>query len=216
MFCLLSADNRVMSDVEIAPLTTEQWEPLTRLFAEGGDPRWCWCMYWRRSAKDSRGASVREQREGLRALAAGPLAPGLVAIREGRAIAWTSLGPREEFQRIERSRVIPRVDDTPVWSLVCFVVSRSARGEGLTSRLLEAAASWAEEHGAAALEAYPVDVDRDDAAPPSSLYTGTLPVFLRAGFEVAAPTTSRAGGRPRVVVRRRLQPRKERRGGSRS
>jgi GNAT superfamily N-acetyltransferase len=199
-----------MTDVAIVPLTNDHWEPLAELFGEGGDPRWCWCMFWRRSAKDGQGRTVREQREALQALAAEPLAPGLVALRDGRAVGWTSLGPREGFQRIERSRVIPRVDDTPVWAVVCFVVSRSARGEGLTSRLLDAAVEWARAQGATALEGYPVDVRPEDGAPASSLYTGTLPAFLRAGFEIVAPTTSRAAGRPRVVVRRSLQPIEER------
>ncbi len=193
------------ADLSIVPLTVEHWEPLAALFGEGGDPRWCWCMYWRRSAKDTRSATVKEQRAGLHALAAGPLAPGLVALRGDRAVGWISLGPREDFERLERSRVIPRLDGEPVWSIVCFAVSRSARGERLTEALLDAAIRWARDQGATALEAYPVELGDDEAINPNALYTGRLSIFLRAGFQVVAPTESTAGGKPRVVVRRRLR-----------
>jgi len=29
-----------------------------------------------------------------------------------------------------RSRVIPKIDDRPVWSIVCFFVDKRARGRG--------------------------------------------------------------------------------------
>jgi GNAT superfamily N-acetyltransferase len=193
-------------DLAIVPLTGEIWAPLEAFFREGGDPRWCWCMYWRRSAKDSRTATVAQQRDGLRALAEGQLPPGLVALRGDRAVGWVSLGPKANFERLQRSRVIPRLDDEPVWSIVCFAVSKTARGERLTDRLLGAAVDFARERGAGTLEAYPVDVPEGEAIDPNALYTGRLSVFVRAGFDVAAPTDSSAGGRPRVLVRRRLRP----------
>ena len=28
------------------------WDTLAALFREGGDPRWCWCQFWRMRAKD--------------------------------------------------------------------------------------------------------------------------------------------------------------------
>ena len=33
-------DRRV--NLEIRPLTPALWDDLAELFAEGGDPRWCW------------------------------------------------------------------------------------------------------------------------------------------------------------------------------
>ena len=65
--------------------------------------------------------------------------PGLVAFDGERAVGWVSLGPRTDFERIVRSRVIPTIDDRPVWSIVCFAVSSSARGQGVARALLDAA-----------------------------------------------------------------------------
>ena len=58
-------------------------------------------------------------------------------------------------------------------------------------------------HGAPAVEAYPADPG-DARMPDRYAYSGTLPAFLAAGFEVVAPTSSSAGGRPRVIVRKEL------------
>src|SRR3954470_15214077 len=102
--------------VVVEPLTAQTFDALADLFMEGGDPRSCWCMFWRLAAKDFSAARVPQLRGGLEALAGEPLPPGLVALRGDRAVGWCSLGPREDFQRLERSRVIPRVDDRPVWS----------------------------------------------------------------------------------------------------
>ena len=189
----------------IEPLTADRFEALASFFKEGGDASWCWCQFWRLRSKDFGEAKVPQLRGRLRDLAAAPLAPGLVAFRGERAVGWCSLGPREDFERLERSRVIPRVEGTAVWSVVCFAVSKSARGEGVASTLLGGAVEWAREQGARVLEAYPVDVDDGATIDADAAYTGTLPMFERAGFRVVAPTDSKASGRPRVVVRRDLR-----------
>ncbi|MEO8252714.1 MAG: GNAT family N-acetyltransferase, partial [Chloroflexota bacterium] len=74
-----------------------------------------------------------------------------------------------------------------IWSVVCFWIPRKERGKGVATALLEAAVSLARERGAAALEAYPVDT-ADGRKPATYLFTGTLAMFLRAGFrEVDRP-----------------------------
>ena len=192
------------SGLRVEPLTADRFDDLAALFREGGDPRSCWCMFWRLRSKDFSAATVAQNRARLRDLAAGPLAPGLVAYRGDRAVGWCSLGPREDFERLERSRIIPRVDDRAVWSIMCFAVSKSARGEGVAAQLLDAATAWAGRQGAKLLEAYPVDTEPGMAINPDAAYMGTLPMFERAGFRVVSPTRSTAAGRPRVAVRKHL------------
>lgn len=191
--------------LEIRPLSDETWDALVTLFKEGGDPRWCWCQHWRLRSKDMAAAKVPELRERLHAQAESDQPPGLVAFDDERAVGWVSLGPRTDFERIVRSKVIPTIDDRPVWSIVCFAVSSTARGEGVARALLDAAITHARVSGAVALEAYPVRVADGDAIHPDSAFTGTLPMFERAGFEVVADRASDpSSSRQRVVVRREL------------
>jgi GNAT superfamily N-acetyltransferase len=191
--------------IEIVPFTSDRWADFSALFDEGGDPRSCSCMFWRVRSKDWSFGSAAEAREGMHALVDEGLdpAPGLLAYRGGRAVGWVSVAPREDYERLTNSRVRPRLDETPVWSIVCFVVSKSARGGGLTRRLLDAAADYARAHGAPALEAYPVDPG-DRRIPAAVGYTGLLSTFEAAGFEVVHRIDSPQATVQRVIVRRAI------------
>ena len=193
--------------LEVRPLTEDTWNALASLFREGGDPGWCWCQHWRLRSKDMAAAKVPQLRERLHDQARSDQPPGLVAFDGDRAVGWVSLGPRTDFERIVRSRVIPTIDDRPVWSIVCFAVSSTARGRGVARALLDGAIAYARERGAEALEAYPVMIGDGDAIHPDAAFTGTLPMFQRAGFTVVADRASGASStHQRVVVRREVGP----------
>ncbi|MCI0583836.1 MAG: GNAT family N-acetyltransferase [Chloroflexi bacterium] len=206
--------------IRIQPLDPGTWPALEALFREGGDPRWCWCQFWRLRSTEFGAAKVPQLRERLRTLAGTDTPPGLVAL-EGdvagedngdgqgggvRAVGWVSLGPRTEYERIVRSKVIPKIDDRPVWSIVCFAVSATARGRGVARALLDRAIDHARAQGAEALEAYPLILDGGAGVEPEAAFTGTLPMFERAGFHVvAARASDPSSSRQRVVVRRELR-----------
>jgi len=150
-------------------------------------------------------AKVPQLRQRLHEQAASSAPPGLVAFDGDRAVGWVSLGPRTDFERIVRSKVIPKIDDRPVWSIVCFAVASTARGRGVARALLEAAIDHARTRGAVALEAYPVAGPNGEPIHAEAAFTGTLPMFERAGFRVVAERASDPSSRhPRVVVRREL------------
>ena len=150
----------------VQPLSPDRFADLAALFEEGGDPKWCWCTFFRFRGRDWSNSTAAENRAALEHLAErDDLAPGLVGYRDGRAVGWVSLGPREDYERLTASKILAPVDDTPVWSIVCFVVSRDARGQGVASGLLAAAIEYARAHGATTLEAYPVDSDRGRVPP---------------------------------------------------
>jgi GNAT superfamily N-acetyltransferase len=195
--------------MEIVPVTPATWDALADLFSRrgGGDARFCWCAWWRLRAKDFAASTPAVNRERLRALVdAGP-PPGLVALDDERAVGWVGLGPRIDFERIERSRVIPRVAGARPWAVTCFVVATDARGRGVATALLAAAVEHARAAGAPAVEGYPIDVATGAAGRvrDTGAYTGTRSMFARAGFRLAAPTTSHSGGAPRVVMRLELR-----------
>lgn len=191
--------------LEIVPLTPDRWDDVASLFGEGGDPKSCSCMYWRTRSKDWSFANVRETREGFHRLVdeARDPAPGLLAYRDGRAVGWVSVAPRDDYERLTNSRVRSKIDDLPVWSVVCFVVSKSERGQGLTSLLLDAATAYAVDHGAPGLEAYPVDPG-EGRVPAALGYTGLLSTFTAAGFRIVHEIDSPQSKVHRVIVRREL------------
>ena len=98
----------------------------------------------------------------------------------------------------ERSRLLAPVDDSPVWSIVCFFVRRDWRGRGLTVRLLREAARLAAQGGARILEGYPTDSRKRSAD--AFVWTGVAKTFERAGFHEVA---RRSASRP--IMRRALR-----------
>jgi GNAT superfamily N-acetyltransferase len=188
--------------LEVHPLTPARWHDLETLFngRGGSQVRGCWCMFYRRSGRADvpGGISVSEyNRRALKTIVDDGIIPGLIGYRDGKPVAWVSLGPREDYAKLAKSPVMRPVDATPVWSVICFYTAPHARREGVSERMLQAAADHARANGARLLEAYPVDRparDRDD-----SMWFGAKRMYDRAGFvEVAR----RKAARP--IMRKRL------------
>lgn len=167
--------------LRVEPVTRDRWSDLEALFGEKGACAGCWCQYWRKPAaafEDDTGAPNRASLR--RQVEAGP-APGLLAYDGDVPVAWCSVEPRERFPRLANSRILARVDDAPVWSVVCFYVTAAYRGQGVSVSLLEAVKPYVEEHGGTIIEGYPTDA-RGDHKSPAFVWTGLADAFERAGF----------------------------------
>ena len=188
---------------EARPLTPDTWADLEALFAGPGGSivRGCWCMYYRKTGKVSVGqAAGVDNKQALCDLVEGGTVPGLVGYLDDVPVGWISLGPREDYLKLARSRVMKPVDDAEVWSVICTYVARAHRGQGLQHRLLAAAIDYARDHGVRLLEAYPVDKPTRSAD--DFMFFGSRSLYERAGFrEVVRRSPTR------VVMRRSLRPR---------
>jgi GNAT superfamily N-acetyltransferase len=191
--------------LDIQPLTPARLPDLAELFGQGGDPKWCWCSWYRIRNADFSTGSTASHRAVMEAAVdegdRGGQAPGLVAYDADGIVGWVSVGPRGDYERLTHSRVLAPVDDTPVWSIVCFVVAKRARGQGVARALLDGAIAFARSHGAPALEAYPVEVAEGKRIDSANVYKGTLAMFERAGFAVVERRLAQGAKTPRPIVR---------------
>jgi len=147
-------------------------------------------MWWRVPAAEYKRLAADGRRRAFHRLADGDEPPGLLAYRDGTAVGWCAVAPRERYVRLEHSEVLAPVDDKRVWSIPCFFVARGERRGGLTGRLLRAAVAYARRHGARIVEGYPVDAGKKQPDP--FVYTGLASTFRKAGFtEVARRSASR-------------------------
>ncbi len=116
---------------------------------------------------------------------------GILAYVDGVPVGWCGIAPRETLPALDRSRILQRVDDRPVWSVHCFFVARPFRRRDLTARLLRAAVDYAGIKGAQIVEGYPV-APRNPTMPDVFAWTGLLSAFEGAGFvEVARRSETR-------------------------
>jgi GNAT superfamily N-acetyltransferase len=185
--------------LEVLPLTKGRWKDLVDMFNRPGGSivRGCWCMYYRRSGGIGAGS---RNKQALKALVDRGYIPGLIGYENGSPVGWISLGPREDYGKLQRSPVMKPVDDKPVWSIVCFYVDPRARGRGVSEALLRGAVDFARSKGARLLEAYPVD--KAERSHPDFMFFGAKPMYDRAGFKEVA---RRRETRP--VMRRAIRPR---------
>lgn len=191
--------------VVVHPLTSSRWHDLESVFEAKGCSvaRGCWCMYYRLSGKGALTRPGEGQRsrskEALVHLAAQDPPPGLLGYRDKTPVGWISLGPRQDYAKLEKSPVMKPVDGQAVWSIVCFVVPSEYRKQGVARELLAGAVAYARKRGVRLLEAYPVDKAEPSAGQAS--WFGSKAMFDEAGFEEVA---RRKPSRP--VVRLRLEP----------
>lgn len=173
------------SQLEFRPVTAAEWDDLQMLFAELGSLQGCWCMWWRVRRADFERQFGEGNRQALKQIIDSGQVPGILAYDHGQPIGWCSVAPREAFPVLDRSPVLKRVDDRPVWSIVCFVVARAYRRRGLMTALIRAAIAYAASQGARIVEAYPI-LPEESADPRWLVFSGVRSAFERAGFvEVA-------------------------------
>ena len=162
------------------PLTPERWVDLEKLFGEKGACGGCWCMYWRLKRSEFKQGKGSKNKEALKRLVASGEIPGVLAFANGEPVGWCSVAPRESFPTLERSRVLERVDDMPVWSVVCLFVAKPFRRKGVSSELLRAAVDHVRKLGGKIVEGYPVEPKT--MLPDPFVYTGLVTAFRKAGF----------------------------------
>ncbi|MBI2872510.1 MAG: GNAT family N-acetyltransferase [Chloroflexi bacterium] len=138
-------------------------------------------MWWRLTRSEFAARQGQPNKEALKRIVDAGEVPGLLAYVSGQPIGWCSVGPREGYSALERSRTLKRVDDQPVWSVVCFFVARPFRRKGVTTRLLEAAIEYAKRRGARIIEGYPVE-PKAGKMPDAFAYPGLASAFRKAGF----------------------------------
>lgn len=176
--------------LRVHSLTSDRWRDLETLFGPHGADGGCWCMWFRLRRREFDRNSGEENRQAMKGVVDSGEVPGLLAYVGDEPVGWVSLAPREKFPHLEHSRTLKRVDDQPVWSVVCFVVDKRFRRQGLMAKLLGAAIDYARERGAKIVEAYPVEPKESLAG--YSGYTGIASTFRRAGFvEVLRRTEDR-------------------------
>ncbi len=177
--------------VAVHPVGPDRWADLETLFGPKGAFGGCWCMWWRQTRREFEANKGERNRRALRRIVETGQAPGLIAYVDGHPVGWCSVQPRDAFPRLDRSRTLKRVDDRPVWSIVCFFVAKPYRRRGVTAALLQAAVRHALASGARIVEGYPVDPGEGQTPDPWA-YTGLVSSFRKAGFVEVA----RRGKRP--------------------
>lgn len=187
------------AETVVVPATPERWEDVVTILGGNGD-RGCWCQAPRGVAVGYGKTEPGARRAALREQIDDQPPPGMLAYVEGEVAGWCGFGVRPRLPRLERSRTIPKVDDEPVWSVLCFNVRVGYRRRGVAAALLDGVVEYARRSGAPGVEAYPIDPD-GDRVDVAFGYVGVTPMFERLGFKRIVETSARSDRRPRILMR---------------
>ncbi|EFL36387.1 acetyltransferase [Streptomyces viridochromogenes DSM 40736] len=142
----------------------------------------CWCMAFHaegvgRARTPEQNRSEKEAR-----------------VRQGRAhaalvydgpdcVGWCQFGPPSELPRIKHRRAYDKdVGTPPDWRITCFFADRAHRRRGVAAAALEGALQEIARLGGGDVEGYPEDAEGRSVSA-SFLYSGTVALFQRQGFE---------------------------------
>lgn len=196
----------VTAELTIVPASRAPWAGLQAIFGVADYAGQCYCQHFKTRDRDWSSLTLRDRQDRLREQTncGSPHATattGLVAYLSTEPVGWVAVEPRTAYPRLMWMRTTwsgrqeDKADDG-VWAVTCFVTRKGYRKRGITYALAAATVDFAREHGARALEAYPMITEPGKEITWGELHVGSRQVFADAGFaEVSRPS------RRRVVMR---------------
>jgi GNAT superfamily N-acetyltransferase len=141
-------------------------------------------MVWRLPRQRWLAGKGAGNRRALKRIVTAGRKPGVLAYLGREPIGWCAIAPRQDYPALERSRVLKKIDDEPVWSISCLFVAKPYRRRGVSVGLLKAAVDLAARQGAHIVEGYPVEPTMAPTPDPF-VWTGVPSAFRQAGFTEA-------------------------------
>ena len=188
--------------MKIVPANQATFEDLQRVFGTRGPAARCQCQRYKLRPREAfakfpveeRALRLRQQTDCGHPRAEST--SGLVAYLDGEPVGWCAVEPRPAYTGLVRNNRVPwegrdeAKDDDSVWAVTCLFTRAGYRKRGVSYELARAAADFARERGARAVEGYPMTTKN---AILEELHVGTEGAFAAAGFtEVTRPTFRRA------------------------
>ena len=185
----LSSDKEFLEQLTFEPLTKDNWGKFLQLFGNKGACGNCWCMYYRLKKQDyQEGKQDDGNKNAMKELVWDNRPAGILGFYDGQPIAWCAFAPREDFLKLEKSRVHKRIDDQLVWSIPCFFIDKRFRRHGVSVELLKGVINYARIEGIKIIEAYPT-TPTQEKLPDSFAWIGLYKSFERAGFTIVDQTS---------------------------
>ena len=189
--------------IKIVPANEASWEDIEAVLGGRGYHGGCWCQrfkrpsrawYFKAASPAQRARQLREQTRCGQPKAA--KTSGLVAYMDGEPAGWCNVEPRCAYVRLGQAPWKGRDEDPRderVWAVACFVEKLGFRHRRVSYALARAAADFARQRGARALEGYAMITEPGKDITWGELHVGARGAFAAAGFkEVSRPSKRRA------------------------
>jgi GNAT superfamily N-acetyltransferase len=182
-------NNDFLKSLTFEPLSKSNWNQFQDLFGEKGACGNCWCMSFRLKKGDFEDGKIDGgNKNAMKKFVWENRPTGILGFYMGEAIAWCAFAPRENFPKLENSRVHKRIDSKPVWSIPCFFIRKEFRRLGISVELLKAVIEHARNNHINTIEAYPT-IPTQEKLPDAFAWIGLFKSFERANFKIVDRTS---------------------------
>ena len=181
-------------EIIVKPVSEALFDDVQTVFGTKGQPARCQCQGYRMGWYAIHSDDVPGRRELLRDQVAE--GHGLVAYLDAEPVGWCSVAPRSDYGYLRKTTWNGRTEDkndAGIWAVTCFVTRVGFRHQGVSRALAAATVDLAREHGARAVEAYPMKPAPGKEVTWGEMHVGALSAFLAAGFRIVhTPSLRRA------------------------
>jgi GNAT superfamily N-acetyltransferase len=190
------------AEIRVVPANRATAEDLQLIFGTRGTGATCQCQRYKLRPKESfASVPVEERQQRLRDQTdcghpRSGRTSGLVGYLGDEPVGWCAVEPRPAYEGLVRVFRVPwdgrdeDRDDAGVWAITCLFTRAGYRRREVSHAMAKAAVTFAQERGAAAVEAYPMV---SGATLAEEVHVGSLATFREAGMaEVHRPTPRRA------------------------
>jgi GNAT superfamily N-acetyltransferase len=176
---------------QVRPLSPARAEDFFTFFdhvAFNDHPEWgcgCYCCFFHATSReDWESRTPGENRDWARELIQTGVMRGLLAYDRQKPVGWCHYDLLKNLPGVRLYREGLSADDPDSAAIVCFTVAQGWRGQGVATRLLEAALADLKAQGVKRVEAYPVTEDDSQ----EHNFPGPVALYEKLGFTVARST----------------------------
>ena len=179
--------------ITVQPVSEALFDDVQKVFGATGQAARCQCQGYRLGWYAQHSDDVQGRRELLRDQVTEGY--GLVGHLDGEPVGWCSLAPRSDYTHLRQTTWKGRdedKDDAGIWAVTCFLTRAGFRRQGVSRALAAGTIDLARDHGARAVEAYPMKPAPGKDVSWGDLHVGALSAFLAAGYRIVhAPSLRR-------------------------
>jgi len=180
---------KFLQDLTFEAVSRNNWNKFTILFGAKGACGNCWCMYYRLSKIDFNEGKLNDgNKEAMYELVKQNKSTSIIASYQDVPIAWCAFAPREDFDKLKKSRVHKPIDNEKAWSIPCTFIHKDFRRKGVSVALLKGLIEYAAQINIKIIEAYPT-IPTQEKLPDSFAWIGLYKSFERAGFKIVDRTS---------------------------
>ena len=180
-----------MRIIKLTPRNLKAWLEFfdTEAFKDHNEWKGCYCTFYHYpKIKESIGSN-KKKREYAQWLITNEYMNGYLVYENKKVIGWCNVGEKRNYSRISSK---PREKDDGIKSIMCFVLQKEYRRQGIARKIVKRTIKDSKKDGTKEIEAYP----NSKATNEYSHYHGPEKLYLEEGF-----VEEKAGRAKKVVYR---------------